>query len=119
MNKPLRGLSAEALEALRSYSWPGNVRELENVIERAVALETGEEISLRSLAEHISRLPAAAPEGLLIPDEGVDFQKHVQEQERAYLLAALEKAGGVRTKAAELLGISYRSFRHYAKKHKV
>jgi len=119
MNKPLRGLSVEALEALRSHSWPGNVRELENVIERAVALETSEEIGLRSLAEHISRLPLAAPGGLLIPDDGVDFQKHIEEQERAYLLAALEKAGGVRTRAAELLGISYRSFRHYAKKHKV
>ncbi|HEX9764077.1 MAG TPA: sigma 54-interacting transcriptional regulator, partial [Candidatus Acidoferrales bacterium] len=119
MNKPPRGLSAEALEALRSYSWPGNVRELENVIERAVALETGEGIGLRSLAEHISRLPLVAPGELLIPDDGVDFQKHIEEQERAYLLAALEKAGGVRTRAAELLGISYRSFRHYAKKHNV
>ncbi len=119
MNKPLRGLAAEALEALRSYSWPGNVRELENVIERAVALETGEEISLRSLAEHISRLPIAAPGGVLIPDDGVDFQKHIEEQERSYLLAALEKAGGVRTKAADLLGMSYRSFRHYAKKHRI
>jgi two-component system response regulator PilR (NtrC family) len=119
MSKPLRGLSAEALEALRSYSWPGNVRELENVIERAVALETAEEISLRSLAEHISRLPVAAPGGVLIPDDGVDFQKHIQEQERSYLLAALEKAAGVRTKAADLLGMSYRSFRHYAKKHSI
>ncbi|HEY4580782.1 MAG TPA: sigma-54 dependent transcriptional regulator [Candidatus Acidoferrales bacterium] len=119
MNKPLRGLSAEALEALRCYSWPGNVRELENVIERAVALESAEEIGLRSLAEHISRLPLVAPGGLLIPDDGVDFQNHIEEQERAYLLAALEKAGGVRTKAAELLGISYRSFRHYAKKHRI
>ncbi|HXE74142.1 MAG TPA: sigma-54 dependent transcriptional regulator [Candidatus Xenobia bacterium] len=117
MGKPLRGLSAEALEALRAYSWPGNVRELENVIERAVALETGEEISLRSLAEQISRIPARAPGQVLIPEEGIDFQKHIEEQERAYLQAALEQAGGVRTKAAELLGMSYRSFRHYAKKH--
>ncbi len=117
MNKPLRGLSVEALEALRAYSWPGNVRELENVIERAVALETGEEIGLRSLAEQISRIPTRAPGQVLIPEEGIDFQNHIEEQERAYLQAALEQAAGVRTRAAELLGMTYRSFRHYAKKH--
>ena len=52
-----------------------------------------------------------------IPDDGVDFEKVVATTERLYLQAALEKAGGVRTKASELLGITYRSFRHYAKKH--
>jgi two-component system response regulator PilR (NtrC family) len=54
---------------------------------------------------------------VLIPEGGIDFQKHIEEQERAYLQAALEQAAGVRTRAAELLGMSYRSFRHYAKKH--
>jgi two-component system response regulator PilR (NtrC family) len=47
------------------------------------------------------------------------LEKHVEELERAYLMAALERAQGVRTKAAELLGMSYRSFRHYAKKYRV
>ena len=59
------------------------------------------------------------PIDVLLPEEGIDLEKHIQEQERAYLMAALERAQGVRTKAAELLGISYRSFRHYAKKYKI
>jgi len=47
----------------------------------------------------------------------VDFEKEIADAERRYLLGALEKAGGVRTRASELLKITYRSFRHYAKKH--
>ncbi|MFQ5694871.1 MAG: sigma-54-dependent transcriptional regulator [Terriglobia bacterium] len=120
MGRPLRGFSDEALEALRNYRWPGNVRELENAVERAVALESGDEVSLRSLPEHISRVAVpVASGGLDLPEEGIDLEKHIQEAERAYLQAALERAQGVRTKAAALLGMSYRSFRHYAKKYKV
>ncbi len=55
----------------------------------------------------------------VLPEEGIDLEKEIQTQERVYLQAALERAGGVRTKAAELLGMSYRSFRHYAKKYKI
>ena len=119
MGKPVRGIAKEALEALQRYPWPGNVRELENAVERAVALEGGEEINLRDLPEHISRVSAPAPGADLLPEGGIDLEKHIQEQERAYLVAALERAQGVRTKAAELLGMSYRSFRHYAKKYKI
>jgi two-component system response regulator PilR (NtrC family) len=119
MGKPVRGIAPDALAALRRYDWPGNVRELENAVERAVALETEEEVSLRSLPEHISRVSAPHPTEDLLPQKGIDLEKHIQEQERAYLVAALHRAGGVRTKAAELLGMSYRSFRHYAKKYKV
>ncbi len=119
MGKHLSGVSADAVAALRRYAWPGNVRELENAIERSVALETGNEVTLRSLPEHISRVSAPGMVDDLLPDAGIDLEKHIQEQERAYLLAAVRRANGVRTKAAELLGMSYRSFRHYAKKYKV
>ena len=51
------------------------------------------------------------------PAEGIDFERVIWDTEKRYLQAALEKADGVRTQAAELLKISYRSFRHYAKKH--
>jgi two-component system response regulator PilR (NtrC family) len=57
----------------------------------------------------------AAPSSF--PPEGLDFEKEIAEAEKHYIQAALEKASGVRTKAADLLRISYRSFRHYAKKH--
>ncbi len=56
-------------------------------------------------------------ENVHIPEEGVDFERVVADTEKRYLQAALEKSGGIRTQAAELLKISYRSLRHYAKKH--
>ena len=117
MGRKLGGVEEPAMEALRRYSWPGNVRELENTIERAVALETEENVTFRSLPERISRITPPAGGSDLLPEGGIDLEKHIREQERAYLLAALERAEGVRTKAAELLGMSYRSFRHYAKKY--
>ena len=122
MEKPIEGISPEAMTRLESYDWPGNVRELENTMERAVALETGREISLKVLPDRIAGYSGSSigvPEGQAagFPVEGVDFEKEIAAAERRYLQAALEKADGVRTRASELLKISYRSFRHYAKKH--
>src|SRR3989454_946959 len=122
MEKPIEAISPEAMTRLESYDWPGNVRELENTMERAVALESGSEISLRELPDRIAGYSGSST-GTLgappadFPAEGLDFAKEVAQAERRYLQAALEKAGGVRTRASELLKISYRSFRHYAKKH--
>src|SRR6516165_9717588 len=120
MEKPTDGISPEAMSKLEAYDWPGNVRELENTMERAVALEAGNEISLRVLPDRIAGYAntlglngnGASP---AFPETGVDFEKEIADTERRYLLAALEKAGGVRTRASELLKITYRSFRHYAK----
>ncbi len=123
MGKKIDGISPEAMRRLESYDWPGNVRELENTIERAVALESGPEISVAVLPDRVAGTAAAfgSPQGqqnsLQIQNEGVNFEHVIAETEKRYLRAALEKAGGVRTQAAELLKISYRSFRHYAKKH--
>src|SRR2546425_3182776 len=122
MEKPVEGISPEAIRKLESYDWPGNVRDLENTMERAVALETTNEISLRVLPDRIAGY--ASTPGMssgagtaAFPEGGVDFEKEIADAERRYLLAALEKGGGVRTRASELLRITYRSFRHYAKKH--
>ena len=123
MEKPIEGISPQAMQRLESYDWPGNVRELENTIERAVALESGPEISVGVLPDRmtglgVSATPAGAQlESTAFPAVGVDFEQVMAETEKRYLKAALEKADGVRTHAAELLKISYRSFRHYAKKH--
>src|SRR5579859_3424593 len=125
MEKPIEGILPEAVSRLEAYDWPGNVRELENTMERAVALETGNAISLRVLPDRMAG--GATPAGsstpgvatMSFPSEGVDFELEIGDTERRFLQAALEKANGVRTKAAELLHISYRSFRHYAKKHNV
>ena len=125
MEKPIEAISPQAMSRLESYDWPGNVRELENTIERAVALESGPEISVTVLPERISiskaeALASSKPvSGEDFPDEGVDFEAVLAGTEKRYLRAALQKAEGVRTHAAELLKISYRSFRHYAKKHEL
>src|SRR5271163_1783524 len=123
MEKPIESLSPEAVRRLESYDWPGNVRELENTMERAVALETTGEISLRVLPDRIAGYSSTGSSGSgptgepSFPAEGLDFEKEIADTERRYLQAALEKSSGVRTKASDLLKISYRSFRHYAKKH--
>jgi len=124
MEKPIEGISPEALRRLESYDWPGNVRELENTIERAVALESERLISPEVLPEKIRGVSHEQPvagdhRGPTIPAEGVDLERLLAAEERSYLLAALEKAGGVRTRAAEILKLSYRSCRHSAKKHGV
>jgi two-component system response regulator PilR (NtrC family) len=122
MEKPVESISPEAMSRLESYDWPGNVRELENTMERAVALETTGEVTLRVLPDRIAGYSGSStmggPDGAAtFPAEGVDFEKEIAEAERRYLQSALERANGVRTQAADLLKISYRSFRHYAKKH--
>ncbi len=130
MEKPLEGISPEAMEMMESYDWPGNVRELENTIERSVALETGTQISITVLPEKISRTrgdlqkvqnPALAAGNLKaeIPAGGIDLEKYIQGLETAYLVAAIEACDGVGTRAAELLKMSYRSFRHYSKKYNI
>ncbi len=122
MEKPIEGISPEVVRRLETYEWPGNVRELENTMERAVALETTPEITLRVLPDRMAGY-ASAGAGVggngdgAFPAEGVDFEKEVADAERRYLQCALEKSHGVRTQAADRLKISYRSFRHYAKKH--
>jgi two-component system response regulator PilR (NtrC family) len=123
MGKAIRDIDESAVKAMRRYSWPGNVRELENAMERAVALagENDNVISASHLPEPIREAVAITVEGgppkIELPQQGIDFEAHLAQIEKQYLAEALRAAGGVRTRAAELLHISYRSFRHYAKKY--
>src|SRR3982075_2950016 len=83
MEKPVEAISPEAMTRLESYDWPGNVRELENTMERAVALETGREISLKVLPDRIAGYSGTSSSGALgaqsadFPPEGVDFEKQI------------------------------------------
>jgi two-component system, NtrC family, response regulator PilR len=122
MRKPIAGISKAAMARLKEYSWPGNIRELENAMERAVALERTPTILPESLPDQIRDQPADAPSGAAaaadgFPDAGFDLERHVQHIEREYIAEALRRAGGVKVKAAELLGMSFRSFRYYTKKY--
>jgi two-component system response regulator PilR (NtrC family) len=119
MGKEIAGVSRESMELLVQHDWPGNIRELENVMERAVALEGTPAILPESLPASIRgdapRASAAPADGL--PESGFDLEAHVKEIERGYIAEALKRAGGVQVKAAELLGMSFRSFRYYVKKY--
>jgi two-component system response regulator PilR (NtrC family) len=132
MKKDIGGISREALACLKTYTWPGNIRELENAIERAVALERTPAILPESLPEQVRgsgpvraataatavAAPAPASAGSApLPAQGFDLEQHVQHLEREYIAEALRRSGGVKVKAAELLGMSFRSFRYYMKKY--
>ena len=119
MGKEIAAISNEALEFLVRHDWPGNIRELENVIERAVALEATPTVLAESLPPTIrGETPkTTAPSPNVLPESGFDLESHVQNIERSYIAEALKRAGGVQVKAAELLGMSFRSFRYYVKKY--
>ena len=106
-------IQKQALELLLNYDWPGNVRELENLVERCVVLGETDELTVECLPEQI-RKKSSNFFGALghLPDDGIDLEKLMEEMERALLLQALEKSGGVRKRAAELLGINFRSIRY-------
>ena len=119
MEKQITGISREAMDLLMHHEWPGNIRELENAIERAVALEGTPTIlpdSLPATVRGDSTRAAIAPTKEL-PESGFDLEAHVQGIERGYIAEALRRAGGVQVKAADLLGMSFRSFRYYVKKY--
>ena len=122
--KQIRHIRPESLSELSGYDWPGNVRQLENTIERAVALETTDELHTELPVERPKARAAAAAAGVTavlpmaaFPPEGLDMENHVAQIEKGLLLSALQQSGGVQTKASDLLKISYRSFRHLAKKY--
>jgi len=120
MKKAVLSISREAMELLMAYGWRGNVRELENVIERAVALEQTPAVLPESLPLVVrGGTDPRAAEATDLPTEGIDLERHVEDIYRDHIVQALKRAGGVQVKAAELLGMSFRSFRYYVKKYQL
>ena len=133
--KQIMAFDKETMEILEAYKWPGNVRELENIIERAVTLETGTQVGIkdlpvaivetvRSQSQSAHSIPASrvSAEGsdqkeIRIPAPNfakgpINLDEILGHVERIYLTSALEQGGGVKKKAAELLGITFRSMRY-------
>jgi two-component system response regulator PilR (NtrC family) len=108
--------SQEAVEMLKNYQWKGNVRELENIIERVVLLCDRAVIGVENLPEEIRSVATSSKE-IDVPRGGVDFERVIEDLEKAYLLKALEQTNGVKTEAAKLLNLTFRSFRHKLKKY--
>jgi len=123
MGRNVSTFAPESIERMLAYEWPGNVRQLENLIERSVAMAAADPVTLpplpqrkapaagaseTSLDQILASLPPLPPSGL---------EELLEQIERHYLRHALETTQGVRTEAADLLRMTYRSFRHYARKY--
>ncbi|QIJ71276.1 sigma-54-dependent Fis family transcriptional regulator [Thermosulfuriphilus ammonigenes] len=122
MGKKVEGISAYALKALEEYDFPGNIRELENIIERSVALETGSLILPESLVLSRSKRQEEGDNGqkdfrITLPEKGLDLEELLAKIEMDLLKQALERTGGVKTEAAKLLGLNFRSFRYRLAKY--
>jgi two-component system response regulator AtoC len=114
---PLAGVAPEAMELLRGHRWPGNVRELEHVVERAVVLAEGPEIREEDLPDEL-RAPARGP-GAPPAAAGADLsvKRATRALEAQLIRQALERTGGNRTRAAELLELSYRALLYKIKEY--
>ncbi|HEY6928782.1 MAG TPA: sigma-54 dependent transcriptional regulator [Thermoanaerobaculia bacterium] len=115
---PEKKISTEAMRLLEAYPWPGNVRELENTLERTVALEAGPVITVSSLPEAIALgVRTRVPDFESLSAEGINLEAYLEAVGKRLMREALDRCDGVQTKAAELLRMSFRSFRYYAKKY--
>ncbi len=104
-----RTLSPQAMELLQRYRWPGNVRELENALERALVLSEEEEIGPESLPEAVQRAVAPEPVPAKLGEDDFSVKRAQRVLEADLIRRALERTGGNRTKAAELLELSPRA----------
>jgi two-component system, NtrC family, response regulator PilR len=114
-NKEIRTISSYAMELLMDYAFPGNIRELENIIERSVAMETSniilpENLLLSTTAAGIANLP------IEIPDKGINLNEELEKIEKKFIEKALQKAKGSKTRAGELLQVTFDSLRYRIEK---
>jgi two-component system response regulator PilR (NtrC family) len=120
LGKDIREISPDAMKLLINYDYPGNVRELQNIIERGVALEIGNTLTVENLKSYMDeqRGVKRIDDSLFdIPTEGIDLETVVGDLERSLLIKALERTKGVKKKAAELLNINFRSMRYRLEKY--
>ena len=116
MDSPPRRLSVEAMRLLEAHDWPGNVRELENLVERALALSGSDTLGADDLPAHLRGRPPLPAHTVTLPEEGFDLEAYLERLRAELMSQALERSSGIQTQAAELLRMTFRSFRYYAKK---
>ncbi|GMV07131.1 MAG: sigma-54-dependent Fis family transcriptional regulator [Gemmatimonadota bacterium] len=107
----IEGIHADAMEVLLSYGWPGNIRELENVLERALVLCEGPFITVEDLPESVRR-PAPDTPGIQADTDDLSVKRHGARLEKHLIQLALDRTGGNKTQAAELLDLSPRALRY-------
>ncbi len=102
----IQGIDDGAIDELMKYSWPGNIRQLRSVIERAVILCEGERIGVDDIMGELTKKKITSIKDIEIPDEGIN----IDELEKELMKKAMERSGNVATRAAKLLGMSYKTF---------
>lgn len=112
-------VTPEALDILMAYDWPGNVRELENVIERAVVLAPSREIGVDLIPEQVRFNREFHDQEFVVPPEGIPLKEVLSNAERRWIESALEAAGGVQKKAAELLFIKPTTLNEMIKRYDI
>jgi DNA-binding NtrC family response regulator len=117
--RPRLELSPEALDLLLEYDWPGNVRELENVIERAVVLSSGSRIGVELVPDHVRNSRRFQMPQFVVPPEGISYRDAEIAFQRGLIESALEQAGGVQKRAAELLQIKPTTLNEMIKRHDI
>lgn len=116
MGRRFSSFTPAALKAMGSYRWPGNIRELQNCIERAIIVVRGERIDVSDLPNYLFERSGEDSRTNRLPS---NLDEELERIERNYLIEALRQADGVQVKAAEILGISERSFWHRVKKYAI
>ena len=117
LGRPGLHFAPETVALLERYRFSGNVRQLENLVERAATLADGDLLEPDSLPPAVRGEAESTPPIELPLAPGFSLEKHLDAAERRYLLEALKRAGGVKMRAAELLGLTFRSFRYRLAKH--
>jgi DNA-binding NtrC family response regulator len=117
--KPVTGISPEALQSLMDYDWPGNVRELENVIERGVVLTTSSRIGRDLIPDHVRTAPSFQVPHMTVPPEGISLRDVIANLERRLIESTLESTGGVQKEAARLLGLKPTTLNEMIKRHNI
>ncbi|MFL6202283.1 MAG: sigma-54-dependent transcriptional regulator [Thermoanaerobaculia bacterium] len=115
--KPPKRLGASALEVFSRYAWPGNVRQLRNVMESAVVFSQGDEVTPADLPTEVRESSAVSAAGSAVPS-GTGEPRTMADIERQAILETLERTGGHRAKAADILGIGLRTLQRKLKEYK-
>ena len=127
-SKEIRQISPQAMRILLDYAYPGNIRELENLMQHAITMSEGETLRRADLPAHVH--PSVASIGVSDPHQqvnspleffskGISLDAELEAYEQAILRAALDQVGGIQKRAAEVLGINYRSLRHRLQKYQL